>query len=80
MANCERCGTYMNPAEAMLGPYCGGCVRKAHASVVNPRSVHTLPSRGRIESTKAAQVPLGYAEGFREDLNKVAKKYGRRRV
>lgn len=33
---CEKCREEMNPAEAMLGPVCGKCARKAHAKAVGP--------------------------------------------
>lgn len=33
MAECSDCGAYMNPAEAMMGPTCGKCVRAYHLYV-----------------------------------------------
>lgn len=32
---CESCGRVMNPAQAMLGPVCGDCVRAAHAEATS---------------------------------------------
>ena len=48
---------------------------------LDPDRAHVLITRKQLESTKAAQVPLGYEQGFADDLNKVAKKYnGRKRL
>jgi len=44
MATCRRCGTYMNPAERMLGPYCGPCVRKAHFAATHGQSIKRVES------------------------------------
>ena len=50
MANCERCGTYMNPAEAMMGSVCGPCVSREHYKAVHgyyPRKNQSKASRSR---------------------------------
>lgn len=34
---CRECGKKMNPAERMLGPVCGECVRKKHKEAIGKK-------------------------------------------
>lgn len=65
MANCKRCGTYMNPSEAMLGPYCGDCVDKAHrAAVEGRRTPPDLPTTDDVFSWFVSGKTIHYIDRY----------------
>lgn len=67
-SHCERCGTLMNPAERMLGPVCGKCVRELHRRATGILGMEECPQCDRlVPSSELKDNPICASCMSRED-------------